>query len=169
MITMQHPQIKPWRTEVNSNDLQAVNHLIAATGFFSSQEQDIAVELVDEAINKGDDSGYFFVFADATKNTHDLMGYSCYGPIPETASSFDLYWLAVSPNYQQQGLGRQLLLMTESLAVSAGATELIVETSGKPLYQPTREFYLAMGYKVINVIEDFYAAGDAKLIYKKHI
>jgi hypothetical protein len=42
-----------------------------------------------------------------------------------------------------------------------------IETSNRPQYEPTRGFYLRCGYRIDAVLEDFYAAGDAKVIYVK--
>ena len=57
-------------------DAAAVREMVAATGFFSDEEADIAKELVDERLAKGEDSGYFFVFADSADG--GLDGYACY-------------------------------------------------------------------------------------------
>ncbi|MDH4073006.1 MAG: GNAT family N-acetyltransferase, partial [Gammaproteobacteria bacterium] len=69
-------------------DAAAVRELVASTGYFSADETDIAVELVDETLARGDASGYRFLFADAPDGS--LAGYACFGPIPATTSSFDL-------------------------------------------------------------------------------
>jgi hypothetical protein len=42
-----------------------------------------------------------------------------------------------------------------------------VETSSRPLYEPTRRFYLACGYRLEAQLEDFYAPGDGKVIFLK--
>ena len=158
---------KQWRNDVRAGDPNAVGQLVAATGFFSDAEKDVAVELVDEALARGAASGYFFVFADSPVNAGKLDGYSCYGPIPATASSFDLYWIAVAPSVQRNGLGRELLEETERRAAEAGATQMFVDTSGREQYAPTRAFYERMGYDKAAELTDFYAPGDAKIIYAK--
>jgi hypothetical protein len=44
---------------------------------------------------------------------------------------------------------------------------MYVDTSGRAQYAPTRAFYEHMGYERAAVLEDFYAPGDAKVIYSK--
>ncbi len=158
-----------WRTDVRSSDPNAVGKLVAATEFFSVAEKDVAVELVDEALARGAASGYHFVFADSDDSAGGVDAYTCYGPIPATASSFDLYWIAVSPRMQRSGLGRELLLETERRAVALGAQQMFVDTSGRDQYTPTRAFYERMGYEKAAVLADFYAPGDAKIIYSKEL
>lgn len=95
------------------------------------------------------------------------MAYSCYGAIPAQPSCFDLYWIAVPPQHQGRGLGRQLLVETENRVVAAGASQLFIETSGRELYKPTRGFYEAHGYVCKEIIKDYYGKEDDKVIYVK--
>ncbi|MFT5561271.1 MAG: ribosomal protein S18 acetylase RimI-like enzyme [Candidatus Azotimanducaceae bacterium] len=147
----------------------AVNKLVTDTGFFTPEEQDIAVELVETRLLEGLASGYYFIFADAPQSSSQLMAYSCYGPTPDTTSDFDLYWIAVSPKYQGQGLGRKLLLTTESFAVAEGATQLVLETSSSDKYTPTHKFYESLGYRQSASVENYYAPGDAKIVYNRQL
>ena len=156
-----------WRYELLASDGDAVRQLVAATGFFSPDEVDIAVELVQERLARGPASGYEFLFAEDPGSSGDLLGSTCFGPIPATRSSFDLYWIAVSPAAQGRGIGAKLLQETERLARRQQATRMFVDTAGRAAYAPTRAFYERMGYHVEANIGDFYAPGDAKVIYAK--
>ena len=153
-----------WRAEVTQSDSAAVGELVASTGFFDPAEQAIAVELVDEALTRGPKSDYQFLFADADGDGK-LLGYTCFGRIPATVSSFDLYWIAVSPTEQRRGLGASLLKKTESMCLKLGGTRMFVDTAGRQQYAPTRAFYERMGYEKAAMLDDFYAEGDAKVIW----
>jgi ribosomal protein S18 acetylase RimI-like enzyme len=155
-----------WRSTLEPADAAAVRALVTDTGFFSAQEVQIAVELVEETLARGADSGYAFVFAELDDKP---VAYSCYGPIPGTQSSYDLYWIVVAPRQQRLGLGKQLLLRTEQLASAAQASLMFVETSGRAQYAPTRAFYERMGYRREATLADFYASGDDKVIYRKRL
>lgn len=156
-----------WRTGVVAADSAAVRSLVSGTGFFSAEEIDVAAELVDETLAKGKAAGYEFVFADAPGDLPGLLGYSCFGTIPATVSSFDLYWIAVAPGRQRSGLGAELIRESERLAKKMGGTQMFVDTAGREQYAPTRAFYERMGYRKAAVLDDFYAPGDAKVIYAK--
>jgi GNAT superfamily N-acetyltransferase len=155
-----------WRDKVIESDRTAVDQLVAATGFFDAAEQALAVELVDETLARGSKSDYQFLFADSNDG-EDLLGYACFGRIPATESSFDLYWIAVSPGEQGKGLGAELLKKAEAVCRDQGGTRMFVDTAGRDQYTPTRSFYERMGYEKAAVLDDFYAPGDAKVIYAR--
>lgn len=158
-----------WRTTVQTTDAEAVKAIVTDTGFFSAEEVLVAIELVDETLSRGKASGYEFVFVDAPGEPGKLLGYTCYGLIPATESSFDLYWIAVSPDHQGQGLGAELMRESERLARAAGATQMYADTSGREQYAPTRAFYERMGYEKAAVLRDFFAQGDDKVIYARKL
>ena len=153
-----------WREEVRPADVEAVRALVAATGFFSAEEVAIAAELVAERLEKGAASGYEFVIAE---RNGALAGYSCYGQIPCSTVSWDLYWIAVAPGGQGSGLGRRILALSERRIAEAGGLACYAETSGRDLYVPTRAFYQRTGYDTAAVFEDFYGPGDAKYVFVK--
>ena len=158
-----------WRDRVRDSDRQAVRQLVAATGFFNREEEEIAVELVDEALAHGRASGYEFIFADDADGSGALLGYSCFGPIDGQPGAFDLYWIAVSPARQRHGLGKRLIDESERRIVAEGGKEIFIDTSGRGQYRPTRDFYERMGYRVHKVLPAYYAPGDDKVIYAKSL
>ncbi|MDR3640443.1 MAG: GNAT family N-acetyltransferase [Humidesulfovibrio sp.] len=162
-----------WRTRVLPGDAEAVRRLVEATGFFNAEEIIIAGELVQEHLAKGDASGYFYVFAEGGEEDggprRGLAGYACFGPTPGTADSFDLYWIAVDPRVQGQGLGGLILARAEADMAARGARGIYVETSSRGQYQPTRGFYEKHGYAARARLNGFYQAGDDKIIYNKRL
>ena len=153
-----------WRTAPEHKDIAGVRTLVDGTGFFNTEEIAIAAELVEERLTRGLASGYQFLFAE-TDNA--LLGYTCYGPIAGTRSSYDLYWIAIASEQQGQGLGRKLLVRSEHLIQVAGGSRVYIETSARPQYAPTQGFYERCGYQQVALLEDFYAPGDDKLVYCK--
>ncbi len=153
-----------FRSTVTEKDLQWVREITDSTGFFYPEEVDTAVELVEDRLAKGPRCGYHFLFAEQDGET---VGYTSFGPIACTRESYDLYWIVVSGKYRGRGLGTQLLEQSEEAIASLGGTRVYIETSARPLYEPTRAFYLARGYTQIAELEDFYAPGDAKAMYLK--
>jgi GNAT superfamily N-acetyltransferase len=147
-------------------DIAAVRDLVAATGFFSAEEIAVAGELVEERLARGPASGYEFLLADGAEG---LAGYSCFGRIALTQASWDLYWIAVAPGGRGQGLGRRLLQASEAAVAAAGGRAVYAETSSRPLYAPTRAFYLACGYREAAHLADFYAPDDGKVIFEKRL
>lgn len=154
------------RDQPRPADVEAVREIVASTGFFHDHEIAVAVELVQDRLTRGEQSDYRFLFADAEGTT---IAYTCYGPIACTVGSYDLYWIAVHDRHRSRGLGRRMLVETESRILAAGGRNVYVETSSRPLYEPTRRFYLACRYKEEARLADFYAPGDGKIIYAKAV
>jgi len=152
------------REVLRASDAEAVCSLVRATGTFSTAEIALAASLVDDALQKGPRSEYRFLFGTLSER---LVGYSCYGAIAATESSFDLYWIVVSPDQQRRGLGQLLLARTEEQALALGGRRLYVETSSRPQYAHARALYQRAGYVLVATLEDFYAPGDHKTIYVK--
>lgn len=152
------------RKSVKAEDPTNIREIVSSTGFFSEEEVEIAVELAEERISKGEMSGYNFLFLDINGKT---VAYSCFGPIPATKFSYDLYWIAVHKDFQNYGLGKLILTESEKAIANLGGKRIYVETSGRDQYISTRKFYLACNYKEEAVLEDFYAPGDAKYLYLK--
>ncbi|MDY0220589.1 MAG: GNAT family N-acetyltransferase [Desulfobacterium sp.] len=152
------------RYEPIPQDTAQIEQLVESTGFFRPDEVKIAAELVRERLEQGAKSGYYFVIA---LKGGKVIGYGCYGPIPCTLTSYDIYWIAVSPDLQGQGLGKILLLEMERLIGEAGGKRIYVETSTQQGYATTRSFYERFGYTCKVVLDDFYAPGDGKAIYCK--
>jgi GNAT superfamily N-acetyltransferase len=153
-----------FRRTVRPGDAPRIRQLTKATGFFNLEETALAAELVDERLERGVKSGYHFILADRGPK---LVGYACFGPIPCTLSSFDLYWIVVHPSEQGRGLGRLLLHQVEASAVGRGALRLYADTSSRAQYAPTRRFYESVGFTAAGVFQNFYAEEDDKVVYAK--
>jgi ribosomal protein S18 acetylase RimI-like enzyme len=155
-----------FRYVATPNDPANIRRIVESTGFFSAAEVDVAVELVDERLAKGDASGYHFIFAEAAGES---MGYACYGEIACTVGSYDLYWIAVDAQHQGRGLGRALVAESERQIAARGGRRIYIETSNRPQYEPTRQFYLRCDYTIAAILPDFYNVGDDKVILVKAI
>ena len=153
-----------WRFEVTPPDVEAIRDVTASTGYFHDYEIPVAVELAEERLAKGAASGYEFVIAECEGR---VIGYTSFGPVPCTQSSFDWYWLAVRPELQGFGLGKQLLQQVLARAKAMGGTQLFCETSGRPQYATTRAFYEHMGFTLCELLESYYEPGDARATYVK--
>ena len=141
-----------------------LEQLTRGTGLFREEEVATALELLDESLS-GDD-GYQFVGAFAGDQ---LVGYACWGPTPGTEGTHDLYWIVVVRERQSRGVGTQLLRAVESRLTAHGARLVVVETSSRADYGPTRRFYETRGYTRAATIPGYYAPGDDLVIYTKDL
>ncbi|MFM7924614.1 MAG: GNAT family N-acetyltransferase, partial [Planctomycetaceae bacterium] len=114
-----------FRSEVRPADRQQIREIVESTGFFHPWEVDIALELADERLSKGPASGYEFLFADDLGRTD---GYACFGEIPCTRGSYDIYWIAVRRECQGKGLGRRLMQLVEQQIRGLAGRRIYLET-----------------------------------------
>jgi ribosomal protein S18 acetylase RimI-like enzyme len=148
-------------------DKPVVMDLIRATGFFRPDEVAVAEELIDVYLDRPDQKDYGIVVS--LDEGGRVAGYMTYGPTPLTVGTYDLYWMAVDPRAQGRGHGRALVEWLEDHVQKAGGRLIIIETSSVPKYEPTRRFYLGLGYPEVARIPDFYQPGDDRVIYRKVI
>lgn len=148
------------------NDRDCLVSITNDTGFFRQEEVEVAREVLTEAAEKGEASGYRVqVAADGERP----LGYVCFGPTPLTRGTWDIYWIAVDPQLQHQGLGSKLMRQAESEICRCSGRLVLAETSSQELYEPTREFYLSRGYREVSRISDFYDVGDDKVTFGKEL
>ena len=155
-----------FREKVKPEDIEHVREIVISTGFFYDFEIPVAVELVEAAVEEGDESGYFFIFVEMEGKT---VSYSCYGPIAGTDAGYDLYWIVTHNDYRGLGIGKQLLDETHRVVKKRGGRYIIAETSSLEKYTPTRLFYEKNNYDRDATIKDFYMPGDDKVIYVKRL
>jgi ribosomal protein S18 acetylase RimI-like enzyme len=162
---MNYPEIV-FRSDIQKDDIAGIREILTSSGFFYHEEIEIGVELALDGLENGNESSYSFILADSGNN---LAGYTCFGEIPCTFGSFDLYWIAVHPDFQRSGIGEKLLNKSEQAASQMGCRRLYIETSARELYRPTQKFYMHCNYVQEAFLEDYYADGDGKIIYVKKL
>ncbi|HVH10829.1 MAG TPA: GNAT family N-acetyltransferase [Gemmatimonadales bacterium] len=141
-----------------------LERLTAATGLFRPDEVAIALELLDDSL--AGDTDYRLLGAYAAD---DLVGYACWGPTPGTRGTYDLYWIVVDPTWQGRGIGTELLGAVEHTLVAAQGRLIVVETSSRAAYAPTRAFYERRGYARTATLPGYYAPDDDLVIYLKDL
>lgn len=139
-----------------------IETIVRSTGVFSETEVAVALEVFDAA--GSDDYEFVGAFADDR-----LVGYACFGPTPSTDRTFDLYWIAVRRDAQAGGIGGRLMDEVEHRLGQRDARMVVIETSSRPDYAPTRKFYDRRGYQESARLRDFYAVGDDRVVLTKRI
>jgi ribosomal protein S18 acetylase RimI-like enzyme len=145
-------------------DRARVRQIIEATGVFRPDETAIALEVYDGAVAApGRDYRAIGAYVD-----HQLLGWAAFGPTPCTLATWDLYWIAVDPAVQGLGVGRRLMAACEETIVAEGGRLVVVETSSRHDYAPTRAFYRRLGYQMRATIPEYYAPADDLIVFTKH-
>ncbi len=148
-------------------DRQEIENLLRETSVFTDEEINVALELIDTALEDASQKDYQIYTGVGTSG--EVLGYFCVGPTPLTAGTYDLYWIAVKPAVHDRGIGRQLLVYAEKMVAGQGGRLLVAQTSSQPKYEHTRNFYLKNRYGELARIRDYYKIGDDLVIYGKYV
>lgn len=173
-------RVPPRLRDLTSADADRVLEITRITGVFREDELRIAEEVFADCVSANGPSGglagprghagpqmidrpYYGLGAELEGR---LVGWICWGQTPCTERTWDLYWLAVDPAAHGRGVGRALVAEMEQ-RLTGRARLISIDTSGRADYDPTRAFYVAVGYTEVAVVPDFYAPGDDQVIFTK--
>ena len=150
---------------IKPEERRSIEEILRSTNFFYEFEIQTALEISDETLTTGTEkSGYHWM---KITDEDGMVAFGNYGKNAFSTHSWDLYWLAVHQNSRNKKLGTILLNAIEVDVRKLGGKILWIETSGRPLYEPTEGFYKRKGYELQATLKDFYGPGDPKQIYSK--
>jgi len=152
-----HPMVEKDRASLLS--------MLIKTRSFTSAEIDVAMELIDIVLKDQIQKDYqIYCIVD---DQDQAIGYICYGPTPMTQGTFDLYWIAVDPDFQERGVGSKLLSFLEEVAKAEGGRMILADTSSIPHYEKTQNFYLRNGFQEVARVPDYYYPGNDRVTFCK--
>lgn len=155
-----------YRTEAKQSDLKDFEEILSSSGFFYEYEIEAAKDFLEYKLEDGDESGVHYFMAE---DNGKLIGFICFGFDTCTQYTYILYWMAVHADYRGKGIGKVLLKKFEDFVAAKGGKKIVGETSGRELYKPTRDFYVANGYKLAAEIPDYYSVGDSRITIVKDL
>ena len=148
-------------------DGQDIVKVAESTPLFKLEEVGTVREIWQEFIQQDDEEDpYHFL---AAYLNQQVAGFTCFGHRSLTRSTYLLYWIAVDNSLRNMGIGKRLLKATEEAVRKMGGTQIVIETSDEPSYEPTRKFYSSLEYAAAGTIPDFYAPGEGLVIYYKDL
>ncbi len=148
---------------VQPPDRAELLEIAAATGLFRPGEiLDISAKL-DTFLSSESPSDRWIIATDGDA----VVGLAYCAPERMTSGTWNLYLLAIHPDYQGRGYGTRLVRYVETNLQNGGARLLLIETSGVPAFAGQRRFYANLGYHQEATIRAFYDAGDDKVVYRK--
>jgi ribosomal protein S18 acetylase RimI-like enzyme len=154
-------------TPVAANERSALLELSIATGLFSAEDAEgLLGGILDSLASHELPEGHAAV-ACRTSADGAAMGWSYFAPDAYAAGVFNVWWIGVDPAQHGTGAGECLLAHVECAAGAAGARVIVIETSDQAPLARARRFYAKRGYAERGRIPDFYARGDAKVIFSR--
>lgn len=146
-------------------DLDQIKQILIDRGNFLAMEIEVAMEVCDEAAVHPFQEYYGY----CAKEGDRVAGFIVFGLIPMTDRCWDLYWIAVAPAFARAGVGQLLAQAMEKLIAELKGRQIHIDTSSLPSYLPACRFYEKMGFTLAARLQNFYRAGDDKLIYVKDL
>jgi len=141
--------------------------MLIRTRAFTSAEIDVAMELIDSVLKDPTQKDYqIYCLVD---DQDQVIGYICYGSTPMTEGTFDLYWIAVDPDFQEKGAGSKLLMFLEEVVKGSGGRLILADTSTVPQYEKTQRFYVKNGFKEVARVPDYYHPGNDRVTFCKKL
>ncbi len=150
-----------------SKDREGLQRMVIETGVFTDEEVGVAVELIDIVLGNESQKDYRIVCA--VDGQDRALGYICYGPVPMTQGTFDLYWIVIDPKAQGQKIGSGLLDYLEEEVKGMRGRMILADTSSIPSYEKANGFYLKRGFQEVARIADYYWEGNDRITYCKKI
>ncbi len=135
-----------------------------ATGVFKARELVALGEVLDDYHAREFGNGHRCI---SFEIEGEVVGFAYFAPAAMADRVWYLYWIAVDPTRQGQGIGGELLKHVEATIQEARGRLHLIETSSQPHYEPTRAFYLKQGYAVASILQDFYADGDDLVVFAR--
>ncbi len=152
---------------LEEKDRDVIRTIVDDAQMFRDDEIDVAIEVIDEYLEAPEKSDYWsYVAVDERDN---VTGFAIIGPNPMTIGTFDLYWIVIDQSRQRKGIGSQLLEYAEARVTDHKGRLIIAETSSRPIYLRTRNFYKQHGYSELAQIRDYYDVGDDLIIFGKYL
>jgi ribosomal protein S18 acetylase RimI-like enzyme len=142
----------------------AILEIARATGVFKALELVALGEVLDDYHAREFGNGHRCV---SYEIEGEVVGFAYFAPAAMADRVWYLYWIAVDPTRQGQGIGVSLLNHVEDAIREARGRLHLIETSSLPHYEPTRTFYLKRGYVIASILRDFYADGDDLVVFAK--
>jgi ribosomal protein S18 acetylase RimI-like enzyme len=148
-------------------DREKLYSILVETQVFTREEIKVAMELIDIVLRDPNQEDYKIdCMAD---NNDQAIGYICYGPVPMTEGTFDLYWIVVDPRSQGQGIGSKLLHFLEEIIRERRGRMILIDTSSIIQYEKTQKFYFRHGFQEVARVPDYYHPGNDRITFCKRL
>ena len=150
------------------NDIPALKAVIDANDLFPS---DMLDDMMSDYFANDDSRDIWLTYEDEKPVARRSLavGIAYCAPEKMTEGTWNLYLIAVHPDYQGQGIGTSIMRYIEQMLAARGERLLLVETSSLASFEGTREFYRKCGYEQEAQIREFYQAGEDKIVFRKSL
>ncbi|MFN0182061.1 MAG: GNAT family N-acetyltransferase [Gemmatimonadales bacterium] len=154
---------------IHQRERQALLSLAVSTGLFTPEDAEGLLGGVLDSLAAGELPVGPAGVACRESPDGPAVGWSYFAPDPYADKVWNVWWIGVSPSHHGKGVGQAVLSHVEQTVAASGARVIVIETSDQAPLARARKFYAKLGYEERGRIPDFYAKGDAKVIFSRSI
>jgi len=147
---------------IKQADIPALKQVLDNCELFPAEYLD---DMIADYLNNSESTDIWFTVEQEGKP----VSIAYCAPERMTEGSYNLYAIGVHNTLQGKGIGKAMMQYIEDLLKAQGNRVLIVDTSGLPEYELTREFYDKCNYKRVGVLPEFWGPGDDKVVFWKKL
>ena len=151
---------------VSPADTPSLVALSASSGLFETEELGAIREMLDDYHATKVGSGHQILTYDEAGK---LLGIVYFAPKEFTDRVWELMMIAVDAPRHRQGIGSRMLQAVEDAVRAVNGRLLLIETSDKSSFEPTRQFYRKHGYSEVAHIPDYFTDGEGKASFIKRM
>lgn len=132
---------------VSPKDVESLLDMARTSGLFTPNELLAAEDMAWGCAYQGDNTSCCFLQAKINTPDGDKpIGFLCFAEISHWAHNFELFGIAVTPEYQRLGIGSALIVEMERITLAANGKRILLETGDSRDFEELRLFYEANGY-----------------------
>jgi len=148
-------------------DRDAVLGLARRTGVFTEEDMGVLADMFDGCRGAGRPCG--LRFCGVRDEQGHLQGFVCFGRVRNSRNTVEIYWLAVDPDAQGNGIGHDLVEHVAMHARQEGAAQVLIETSSTGAYEAARAAYRRLGFVKVGGVPDYYREGDDRVSFARRL
>ena len=151
-----------WRVSTpTENDIDALSGVIHGCGLFTPEEAEGFAESLPGLLV--DPAQHWRILKRGT----EAVGAAYLSLDGMSGDVWNLWFIALLPEARGEGGGTRLVSAAEQVVRAGGGRMLLVETSSAEAQRAARAFYAARGYEEEGRVRDYYAPGEAKVIFRR--
>ncbi|CCH50228.1 GNAT family N-acetyltransferase [Pseudodesulfovibrio piezophilus] len=148
-------------------DVENILNMAAASGLFSSDAMMSAEDMAwDSAYGDGSETHTFLQATVNESGTEKTVGFICYGRIPHWTETYELYGIAVDPEFQRLGIGSALISEMKRQVTAGTGKRIFLETGASRAYENARLFYEANEFQLENRFHKHFVPSDGGIVYR---
>lgn len=146
---------------IRNGDYDSILRIATESGLFESDQVDVLRQMLEEP---GAEDQWL-----VSEQDGQLLGVAYFAPEKMTRGTWNLYFIAVLPRSQRQGVGAALVEHISGWLSERGERLLLVETAGLDDFEYVRRFYQSHQFQPTAVIPGFYDDGVDKVVFIRRL